>query len=275
MDKSKYKQIGWEKSVLCRYYSAKIACPLGDRCVFAHEPVPDKIGLGDKKHILCRNVSVGCTFGETCVFAHSVDDVRINVKECKQSNCDRVKRISEVKYINVNEDRKCMYLHIGENINNFIERTTNRKYSVKTYSQICGELYLGGINDAFSPHFMNQASMAVLNVAKEIQRSPFCQVYMKIALEDMPEQSITQCLDETYDFIDIHLSKNYRVLVHCAAGKSRSASIVIAYLMRKKQWSFDQSLEYVKSKRPIVEPNAGFIKQLQEYQTRIIHKNLC
>jgi len=42
-------------------------------------------------------------------------------------------------------------------------------------------------------------------------------------------------------------------------GKSRSASFVIAYLMRELTISLSQALNLVKSKRNFVEPNAGFL----------------
>ncbi len=41
-------------------------------------------------------------------------------------------------------------------------------------------------------------------------------------------------------------------------GISRSATVVIAYLMAKKGMKFKEALEFVQSKREIVEPNGGF-----------------
>ena len=52
--------------------------------------------------------------------------------------------------------------------------------------------------------------------------------------------------------------KSGSVLVHCAAGVSRSASIVIAYLMRIKGWTYAEAFSYVKSKRFVICPNSGF-----------------
>jgi atypical dual specificity phosphatase len=48
------------------------------------------------------------------------------------------------------------------------------------------------------------------------------------------------------------------------AGKSRSASVCIAYLMKIKNWDFDQALSYLKERRGIVEPNIGFTQQLRK-----------
>ncbi|XP_056174961.1 dual specificity protein phosphatase 1-like isoform X3 [Syzygium oleosum] len=56
------------------------------------------------------------------------------------------------------------------------------------------------------------------------------------------------------------------VLVHCFVGKSRSVTIVVAYLMKKHGMSLSQALEHVKSRRRQASPNSGFISQLQEYE---------
>lgn len=48
-------------------------------------------------------------------------------------------------------------------------------------------------------------------------------------------------------------------------GKSRSATCVMAYLMQKYNISAAQALEQVRQARPIVEPNEGFMKQLDLY----------
>ncbi|EPR64859.1 dual specificity phosphatase, catalytic domain-containing protein [Toxoplasma gondii GT1] len=58
------------------------------------------------------------------------------------------------------------------------------------------------------------------------------------------------------------------VLVHCAKGISRSASLVICYLMFRRCWSYADSFTYIRRKRPIY-PNVGFQIQLQEIQKRL------
>jgi predicted small secreted protein len=51
----------------------------------------------------------------------------------------------------------------------------------------------------------------------------------------------------------------------CAMGKSRSATVVIAYLMQKHNISPSDALAHVRQARSIAEPNEGFWKQLELY----------
>ena len=48
-------------------------------------------------------------------------------------------------------------------------------------------------------------------------------------------------------------------------GKSRSATCVIAYLMHKYNIDVSEALYQVRQARSIVEPNEGFMKQLELY----------
>ena len=57
--------------------------------------------------------------------------------------------------------------------------------------------------------------------------------------------------------------ENRNILVHCAAGVSRSASFTIAYLMRKKGMGFEEAHKLVKEKRKIIRPNSYFVEQLR------------
>jgi atypical dual specificity phosphatase len=57
-----------------------------------------------------------------------------------------------------------------------------------------------------------------------------------------------------------------RVLVHCVQGMSRSASVVLAYLMSRERKTFKQAWEHVTALRPVVKPNPGFIIQLLELE---------
>ena len=55
------------------------------------------------------------------------------------------------------------------------------------------------------------------------------------------------------------------VLVHCNAGVSRAAAIVIGFLMNSEEISFTSAFSLVKNARPSICPNAGFLEQLRTY----------
>lgn len=55
------------------------------------------------------------------------------------------------------------------------------------------------------------------------------------------------------------------VLVHCAQGISRSASILIGYLMARERLAYESALSALQGVRPVVQPNPGFVLQLQDW----------
>lgn len=59
-----------------------------------------------------------------------------------------------------------------------------------------------------------------------------------------------------------------RVLVHCARGISRSATLALAYLMIRERLSLVAALELVCQHRNIL-PNAGFLEQLRRLDTSL------
>lgn len=90
---------------------------------------------------------------------------------------------------------------------------------------------------------------------------------------DTPDQIILPEIIDLVDFIDNKLQQKQKVLVHCTAGISRSASVVILYLMIHYNLTYDDAYTYVKSKRPIIEPNPGFVYQLRQFQDYMQHNN--
>lgn len=65
--------------------------------------------------------------------------------------------------------------------------------------------------------------------------------------------------------IDNALMKGLNVLVNCTQGVSRSATVVISYVMAKFNVTYDQAFTFVQSKRPQIEPNSGFVRGLQSF----------
>ena len=87
-----------------------------------------------------------------------------------------------------------------------------------------------------------------------------------INIMDFDSENIIQYFGECLNFI----KGNDKVFVHCAAGESRSATIVIAYLMWKNKMVFDKAYDFVKQKRPRIYPNFGFRQQLQMFEKLLL-----
>jgi len=110
----------------------------------------------------------------------------------------------------------------------------------------------------------------VLNVSDNIENfHPDKFSYTRLALPDEAEADIANHFQEAFRIIDSAVLRGERVLVHCQLGVSRSATIVIAYLMHHKQWTLKQAYDYVRSRRRQVFPNGGFWKQLAKHEQHI------
>ena len=49
-------------------------------------------------------------------------------------------------------------------------------------------------------------------------------------------------------------------------GSSRSATIVVLYLMKYHKMSFNQAYTFLKNKRPVVNMNISFAEELQDIE---------
>ncbi|XP_043912678.1 dual specificity phosphatase 29 [Protopterus annectens] len=93
--------------------------------------------------------------------------------------------------------------------------------------------------------------------------------YHGVQAEDIPSFDLSQFFYSAAKFIDTALSKpENNILVHCAMGRSRSATLVLAYLMIYKNMTVVDAIEQVIKHRCIL-PNRGFLKQLRELDIKL------
>uniref|UniRef100_A0A3B5LDS8 Dual specificity protein phosphatase n=1 Tax=Xiphophorus couchianus TaxID=32473 RepID=A0A3B5LDS8_9TELE len=84
--------------------------------------------------------------------------------------------------------------------------------------------------------------------------------YYGVPADDSPSFDLSRYFLPTAEYIHNSLNAN-GVLVHCAVGVSRSASLVLAYLMIYHSYTLLAAINKVKECRWIF-PNRGFLKQL-------------
>ena len=164
------------------------------------------------------------------------------------------------------------------------ENITNRIYPHSSYydvytvffsqpTKIIDGLYLGSAFNAASHETLKRLNIKVIiNATSEISEYfPNDFIYVRYSLYDNNKHTIKQYLDEAYNVIKSHydtLKENENILIHCFIGASRSASIVIYYLMKTMKhadgapFNFDDALAYVRAKRPIVNPTFRLTKDL-------------
>ena len=114
-------------------------------------------------------------------------------------------------------------------------------------NKIIERLYLGDFNAASDAQFLKQHHIThILNVTTEVQNSFPTEIqYFKIAVEDKTDTDILFHIESTNNFIE-NARNTGSILVHCVAGVSRSASIVVAYLMWKENMTMNKACRYVK-----------------------------
>ncbi|CAR25518.1 hypothetical protein ZYGR_0A00820 [Zygosaccharomyces rouxii] len=109
----------------------------------------------------------------------------------------------------------------------------------------------------------------VINVAAEIaDLGPLIHRGSGVEYVRVPWTHNTRIIDELPILTEtIHLAqqRGLRVLIHCQCGVSRSASLIVAYIMRYEKLPLNDAYEKLKSVALDISPNMGLIFQLMEW----------
>lgn len=145
---------------------------------------------------------------------------------------------------------------------------------------VSARLYLSDLSTVQAPGTLRYLGIThvVSALEADVSRSfDTSVVFMHVPIRDSLDTDIARWFDCVVNFIYGALAANQRnrVLVHCFQGVSRSVTLVCAYLVATTTMRATETIEYVRSKRGIVAPNAAFRQQLILWGQRYEQWKLC
>lgn len=137
-----------------------------------------------------------------------------------------------------------------------------------TIQHIYDNVYIGDVNSLDGTDDRKTIGIgAAINCAKGLYYDRFIPKEVKYYLfldlndgEEIPRYSIRSAIH----FINIARKEGLKVLVACAAGASRSASIILAYMV-SEGWDIDEALKHMQKIRPIINPSIECLDSVKEY----------
>jgi protein-tyrosine phosphatase len=146
-----------------------------------------------------------------------------------------------------------------------------------TASEVVPNLWIGNANDILVGDFIRSFDV-IINCTKNI---PFpaetqcktIRIFVDDNLDPVELDNLYKYLDKTTQYIHVHLLNGRRVFVHCYAGKQRSASVIVAYMMRYFHMGLEDASTALQSKRGIVfEPLCNFRPILEKFEERYLRR---
>jgi hypothetical protein len=141
--------------------------------------------------------------------------------------------------------------------------------------QIIPGLYIGSVIDGTCPAFLREHDIStVINCTKgppgQVLTKGYHQVPVDDDLSDHEIQKMYAAFPDVVAIIDACLKNRDNVLVHCHAGRQRSASVVCAYLMWKYGTPLDTAIRRLRRRKPdVFRPGTNFLAALRLYSRDI------
>ncbi len=132
-------------------------------------------------------------------------------------------------------------------------------------------LWLGNSQTAHNKKLLVDMGVThVLNTAIDVDNAfPDLFVYCKIALYDSSDQEMDGVFEHAFKFINRVKECGGRLLVHCTAGVSRAATVVLGYVIQEEERLLIDAYNYIRHLRPVIAPNENFLYHLALLEARV------
>lgn len=166
-----------------------------------------------------------------------------------------------------NDPSLLYYTYILMNKLNCNLRYYNYLENIWEADEIVDGIFLGALSSSYNKEELRKREITHVVSVLAGYEPPFPGEfnYMVINALDNQSSNLIEVFDEVNMFITDAIMNNENVLIHCAYGRSRSATITAAYLIKTFGMNLERVLSVLKSKREIVEPNSNYVKQLGDY----------
>jgi protein-tyrosine phosphatase len=141
-------------------------------------------------------------------------------------------------------------------------------------TEIINNIFIGSYLNAKNWNELEKNNIKyILNCATECKNIFEDKIkYLKLDIKDQNDFPIQDFFDKGIQFIQESVNNNDgNILIHCMEGKSRSTTLLMAYLIKYKNENTNSAYKIVKSKRQLTMPNLGFMFKLREYEKSLIN----
>lgn len=141
------------------------------------------------------------------------------------------------------------------------------------WSRVDDHVILGALPFAFLVKNLDKEGVrAVVNTCEEYagpveQYKQFGMTQLRVPTVDFTPPTI-ESVEQAVDYMTDHVRQGRTVYVHCKAGRGRSATVVLCWLMQEKGFSAKEAQEFLQSKRPQVVKHVFQRRVVQEFARR-------
>ncbi|XP_041850524.1 dual specificity protein phosphatase 14 isoform X2 [Melanotaenia boesemani] len=142
-------------------------------------------------------------------------------------------------------------------------------------SQVSTGLFLSSLDAALNRGMLEARNVTLVVNASglmDVSYPPVCGLQvLQVPIQDRPDAPLRDFFGSVSE--RIQQNQTGTTLVHCTAGRSRSPTLIMAHLMRSEGLSLRRAHELVLEQRPFIRPNAGFWRQLMDYEAVLLGRN--
>ena len=152
-------------------------------------------------------------------------------------------------------------------------RCNLQKYINNTFeaTRIVDNLWLGSLASSCNLEALQERKIETIVsvILGATAMYPYDLNYERAKLRDVEDEDIITDIERLLPIIHEKLLQGEGLLLHCMEGRSRSATIAAAYLIKYHNMGAEEALRFLKDKRTQVNPNPGYVRQLHEYAEKI------